>query len=121
MVLSNNILVFDKAVALNLLRYLGKEGLTETYNEFIRDTSEFIIHNSELGNAIISEKLTTRIHTIKGNALTLGANRVGLLAKEIERYSSEQNTQKVHSLLTVFDSEFKDFKLEFHNFTIFEL
>lgn len=91
-----------------LRKYISKSDLLEIYKEFEIDTSirfnelKVLIHNQN------SDKIFNTLHTVKGNAASLGLKSLTLLCEHMELELKDSNTssleQNFNQLTSLFDN-----------------
>jgi len=115
------LIVLDREVISQLMKYNSQETILAVIEDFIKDTSQLLENASKALNHPNRQELIENFHILKGNSGTLGANSIYLLAKEAESQSRNENWEEVKNNLEKLKSE----KLIFEKFIkeefIFEL
>lgn len=110
----------DLGTVRQLMKYNSGETIRNVYLDFLKETEmlidEILSLNSENNLDSISEKL----HILKGNSGTLGANQIYLLAKEGEYLARNNQWDQKKNLLQDLQLEILNFKKYLKEETIFE-
>jgi HPt (histidine-containing phosphotransfer) domain-containing protein len=102
-------MALDQAT-LNELRALDPEGssglLAQIITSYLNDAPNLIqqMHAALAGNDIVS--LTRHAHSLKSTSLSLGASRVGQIAREIELAGKSKATDGCQPLLMALGAEY---------------
>jgi PAS domain S-box-containing protein len=113
---------FDYEKIAQLLKYGGKELVQETWEEFIAEVADYI---TTIENALHTQeyaKIHTPLHTLKGNAGTLGIRQVYENAVEMETRLRNQDFElaylwdKLKSNFTYFQENYKGYLDKVANF-----
>ncbi len=101
--------VVEEAVVNQLLKYGGKEGLLEMWEDFDIETSMLL----KLSEFAFAKKdfthLKSYIHTIKGSSGTLGITKVTKVATLLDNALQHESNKQVSDLLTQLHIAFHDF------------
>lgn len=101
--------VVEEAVVNQLLKYGGKEGLLEMWEDFDIETS-MLLKLSEFAFAKKDfTQLKSYIHTIKGSSGTLGITKVTKVATLLDNALQHESNKQVSDLLTQLHIAFHDF------------
>ena len=108
--------IVDSKVLSQLMKYGGKNGVNEMWQDFEIETTDLI---SKIKEAIRVEnyvELKSCIHTIKGSAGTLGINKVTQIAtqfdEEIKIYNYSNIESYMDSLVSTFNEFLRYYKLK---------
>lgn len=102
--------ILNVDTALELKKYGGDEILVDTYQEFESDTQRLI---QEIDLAIRSDnykEVLGLLHTIKGNAGTLGVEKLADNAAQIEKRLKNDNYDDLEMWLSSLKRDFKEFE-----------
>ena len=76
--------IIDKEIILQLEKYGGYETVKQVYDDFLQETKAFLDDISESLVKQNYKNILSILHTIKGNAGTLGIQKIHVLTAEIE-------------------------------------
>lgn len=115
-----NELILDKKVVAQLMKFNKNEALQKVYNDFIAECDE-------LWNAIEialkenkPEDISDKLHIIKGNSGTLGANIIYLISQKAENAARLKDHDKLLEYLPILKKEIESFQQFVKEETIFE-
>lgn len=108
--------VIDFKVLGELEKYGGKELIAETLNDFQQEARQLINSCSESLNVEDYDDILAKLHTLKGNASTLGISRMARLAKEIEADLKQGQKVGFHDQLAELQEAFFEFEQAFKKF-----
>jgi CheY-like chemotaxis protein/HPt (histidine-containing phosphotransfer) domain-containing protein len=113
--------ILDLQIVKQLMKYNQVETIRNIYLEFSNEC-EILIEES-LKLLIINDlrSISEKLHVIKGNSGTLGANKIFLLAKEGEQYSLNENWADTNKTLHNLQKEILNFRDYIQEETIFIL
>lgn len=92
----------------------GKEMVNQVFDDFLNETTEQIhssIDASEVGNF---EEIRRHLHTLKGNAGTLGVEKLSKLAEQIEKNIKNDKHENLEEDLKLLNLTFEEFKNKFN-------
>jgi PAS domain S-box-containing protein len=108
--------IIDFTILGELEKYGGKELIAETLEDFRQEADQLI--NSCIASFKVRnyDDILVKLHTLKGNASTLGINRLATLVKDTEsvlkrdeRSGLENQLEKIHNSFHEFEHEFTKF------------
>ncbi|EKB51266.1 Hpt domain-containing response regulator [Cecembia lonarensis] len=102
--------VLDKAVLIKLLKFNSKENIKLVYNDFIEETEKLLEEIEYLLKYGEVNEIGSKLHIIKGNSGTLGANSIYEFSKKIEldiKTDNFNNTLKDYLYLKTLFEQFK--------------
>lgn len=85
--------VIDKATFEELKQMSGADFINELIDAFLEDAPNMISHMQTALATKDVESFRRNAHSLKSNANTFGATELGLLAKELEFMSRENNLE----------------------------
>lgn len=116
-----NELILDKKVVAQLMKFNKNDAIQKVYNDFIAECNELWnvieIALKENKPEVISDKL----HIIKGNSGTLGANIIYLISQKAENAARLKDQEKLLEYLPILKKEIDSFQQFIKEETIFEL
>ncbi len=102
--------VVDPEVVAQLAKYGGKELVMDSLVEFEQDTEEILQNCTKALQASSYEEALKYLHTLKGNASTLGVNAVAQKAAYLEKMIKNNTLEPVLSEWDSLNQAFQDFK-----------
>jgi len=99
--------------ALELKKYGGDEILVESYQEFEEDTERLIREAGKAVKLADYKEVLSILHTIKGNASTLGVEKLAEKAASIEKDLKENNVSQLKEQYESLIYDFKEFELNY--------
>src|SRR5512139_366967 len=98
--------VIDRAVFEELKQISGEEFINELIDAFLEDAPVMIRDMREAVQKQDVESLRRNAHSLKSNANTFGATKLGTLAKELE-FMARENNLDVGDRIDVLEGEFE--------------
>jgi HPt (histidine-containing phosphotransfer) domain-containing protein len=108
--------VINFEVLKDLEKYGGKELIIDTLNDFREEAAVLIKNCSESKEVQDYDDILSKLHTLKGNASTLGLDRLAGMAKSIEARLKEGDTIALEQDLQKLQQCFSEFLQEFNSF-----
>ncbi|MEM7549087.1 MAG: response regulator [Bacteroidota bacterium] len=103
-------LIVDQEVLEQLKKYGGLEMVKEALEDFEKETDELLNKAEELFQENSIKELERSFHTIKGNAGTLGVNKVAGYAATVEKKIKEEKTEDLFAFIKELRLSFEEFK-----------
>lgn len=106
---SNDIIDFETYN--ELLKYASKTDVLDIYKEFELETGQFLSRLKSLNLENDSPEILSILHTIKGNAASLGLSAMAEYSEQSERAINESrmsNKNDIYTKLLEFYSKFSD-------------
>src|SRR5690606_19305360 len=97
-----------------LAKYGGKELIYDTLQDFEMESSELIEGCSELMEDDDYVNILSKLHTLKGNASTLGVEKVAKYARMIEANLKEKKYDRLAEDMVTLKMSFNEFQEELH-------
>ena len=92
----------------------GKEMVDQVFNEFLEETTEQIESSQKAAEASDFEEIRRNLHTLKGNAGTLGVEKLSKQAKLIEGNIKNESYETLEEDLKILNLTFQEFKNTFN-------
>jgi PAS domain S-box-containing protein len=92
----------------------GEEMVHQVFNDFLEETTEQINSSIEAGTKNDYEEIRRHLHTLKGNAGTLGVEKLSGQAEMIERNIKNENYKTLEEDLKLLNLTFEEFKNKFN-------
>ncbi|UZR94531.1 PAS domain-containing hybrid sensor histidine kinase/response regulator [Chondrinema litorale] len=105
--------ILNISTALELKKYGGDEILVDSYQEFEDDTRQLISQVSDAMQIDDIKEALSLLHTIKGNASTLGVDRVASYAALIEKELKQNDVSNFDRHFEGLKNDFKEFELNY--------
>ncbi len=102
--------ILEEAVLMQLAKYGGKPLIAESLTEFELDTLTLMQQAQQALNAQDWQMLKQHLHTLKGNASTLGVKQVAETATHIEKLLKLGTYPKIEQDFTQLNHHFKAFQ-----------
>jgi HPt (histidine-containing phosphotransfer) domain-containing protein len=108
--------IIDFEVLGELEKYGGKELITETLEDFRQEADQLIKSCGESFNFGDYDDILAKLHTLKGNASTLGISRMARLAKITEADLKQKKKSRLKEQLAELQEAFSEFEQAFTDF-----
>lgn len=118
--IENEKLILDKKVVAQLIKFNANNAIKEVYNDFVSECNELWI---EIGEALKEHRLDVlmeKLHIVKGNSGTLGANSIYLISQKAENSAKAKNLPELEVDLATLRKEIDLFQHFIKEETIFE-
>ncbi len=109
--------VLDEGVVRQLQQMIGNDMTQDTYNDFVEEATVQLVQCREAAAHEDHAELLSLLHTLKGNAGTLGAERLAAQMREAETQLRRGETTHLMANLRCLDELFEQFKMHFHTLT----
>ena len=106
--------IIDRKVIEKLVEYGGKKMVKEALNEFCDETEEQIRECFVSLSNNNHKKILDLLHALKGNAGTLGINKIASKARQIEEQLRKGYVSRLEHELKGLDYFFKEFKIHYN-------
>jgi len=113
-------IILNSSTLANLLKYNSKEFIKNIYLDFLSECEETL---KILDNAIetkITDELLNKLHTLKGNSGTLGAERIFHYCQICESFGRKNKLSEFVDNLAFLKNEIREFDKFLNQSTIFE-
>ena len=110
----------NRETLVQLLKYNSKEAIKKVYLDFLKESRETLLLLDEATENTISSELLDKIHTLKGNSGTLGAEKIYQKAQVCETFGRLNKTSEFLEALNELRNDILDFQEFFKHETIFE-
>ncbi len=107
--------ILNQTIVQKLSKYGGKADLIPIYENFVEETSFLISKLKKVEpkkEAIITKSL---LHTLKGNAGSVGADKLSSIAKRLEITIKENNFEDWHLHFQELEDFFLEFRINYRN------
>lgn len=114
-------LILDKKVVAQLIKFNANQAIQEVYKDFVSECNELWI---EIGQALRDNQLDVlmeKLHILKGNSGTLGANTIYLISLKAENTAKANDLIELEVNLAAMRKEIDLFQQFIKEETIFEL
>ena len=113
-------LILDKKVVAQLMKFNSKDTIQQIYEDFLTECDEIweVIEQALKENQ--QEVIKDKLHILKGNSGTLGANVIYLISQKAENASRLKDLGKLLEYLPDLKKEIESFKQFVKEETIFE-
>ena len=115
---TNELLVINQNTLNHLHKYGGTELIQSVLQEFEEEASEQVVNAPVWLSSEDHESLRTALHTLKGNAGTLGVEKVSRQAEYIEKKLKENNFDQLEQDLNDLNQLFLEFQESYRNLLI---
>lgn len=115
---TTELLVINQNTLNHLHKYGGTELIESVLQEFDEEASEQVVNAPVWLAAKDYESLKTALHTLKGNAGTLGIEKVSRQAEFIEKKIKENNFDQLEQDLNELNQSFLEFQESYRNLLI---
>lgn len=112
----NDIPVIDLEIVTSLTEMVGKEMLETVYADFLIEATEQIDNTEKAFEMNDVKTIQAELHTLKGNAGTIGIMRLYEATKNIEEPSKTGDLTNFSKKLTILKTEFENFKNHKNNY-----
>jgi len=113
--------ILDLQVVKQLMKYNQEETIRNVYSEFLKECETLTEESIKSFNGNDLTSIREKLHVIKGNSGTLGANEIYLLSMEGEQYAKIDNWLDTKKTLHKLQKEILNFKVYMQEETIFIL
>lgn len=113
-------LILDKKVVAQLMKFNKNDALQKVYNEFIAECNELWDAIKIALKENKPEDISDKLHIIKGNSGTLGANIIYLISQKAENAARLKDHDKLLEYLPILKKEIDSFQQFVKEETIFE-
>jgi two-component system, OmpR family, alkaline phosphatase synthesis response regulator PhoP len=113
-------LILDRSVIHQLMKYNSKEIIASILNDFLKECKEIEEAFSLNDNNKTTSDLTEKLHILKGNSGTLGAQRIFAASAQAEALAKSGDNQKLEEELEKLKNEIRIFGKYIHEESIFE-
>jgi CheY-like chemotaxis protein/HPt (histidine-containing phosphotransfer) domain-containing protein len=103
-----------------LLKYNSKEAIKKVYLDFIEECKEAILMIEQVATQGVSSDLLDKIHTLKGNSGTLGAEKIHHRSQNCETLGRQNNQIEFLASVSDLRNDLIEFQNYFSNQPIFE-
>ncbi len=107
--------IINMKAAEQLKRIIGNSMTLETFQDFETESLELIENSQNSVNNKDYNVILSNLHTLKGNAGTLGISRVEAYAKSIEADLKAGNDSTLQEDLSKLRDSYEEFKLNYHS------
>ncbi len=107
-------LVIDQAVLGKLEKYGGKELVVESLRDFEQEAQELLEKTEAACETQDYETIQRGLHTLKGNASTLGVQRLAQQAAHVESQLKQKKYDELSEDLLLLSTLFLEFRRTFH-------
>lgn len=114
----NENLIINQNTLNQLAKFGGQELIESTLQEFELEATELVINTLKYFKESDFEKMKGELHTLKGNAGTLGVERLSHQAAIIEKMIKENNFDDLKSETILLSTRLKEFKESSQNLLI---
>lgn len=114
----NEDLIINQNTLNQLAKFGGQELIESTLNEFELEATELVINTIMYFKEDNYEKMKGELHTLKGNAGTLGVERLSHQAAVIEKMIKENNFDKLNTEIKLLSTRLKEFKKSSQNLLV---
>lgn len=111
-------LIINQNTLNQLAKFGGQELIEATLHEFELEATELVIHIIKYFKVADFEKMRGELHTLKGNAGTLGVERLSHQAAIIEKMIKENNFGYLKPEIEILSTRLKEFKRSSQNLLI---
>lgn len=109
-------LIINQNTLNHLYKYGGKELIESVLMDFDKEATEQVASAAHHLKNKDYEAMRTELHTLKGNAGTLGVERLATVVRKMEKQLKEQNFQNLEEQMDSLASYLAEFKESYHNF-----
>jgi len=113
--------LLNKSTLQQLLKYNSKEFITKIYLDFWAECQETLEKITASPKDLISTELMEKLHTLKGNSGTLGAEKIYYAAIGCEAAGRQKKISEFVDTLELLKKELENFKEFLDQETIFEI
>ena len=103
-------MVLNDVVVKQLSRHCSKEEIAETYEDFLQESDAQITACQKLLANACYEDMLGQLHSMKGNAGTIGAEKIAKQAENIEYHLKNNNYKSLNRELDFLKLSFEEFK-----------
>lgn len=116
-----NEVILDRKVVAQLMKFNSKDNIKKVYEDFLIECDEIweATENALKENQL--EVIIDKLHIIKGNSGTLGANVIYLISQKAESAARLMDQDKLLEYLPILKKEIESFQQFVKEETIFEL
>ncbi|MBN3583484.1 response regulator [Algoriphagus aestuarii] len=111
--------ILDMQIVKQLMKYNQPETIKNVFLDFVKECDSLFNELDLTKDAFDFKQLEAKLHTIKGNSGTLGANSIFLLAQEGEINAKLENRSQTRKILHELQNEILNFKKYIMEETIF--
>jgi PAS domain S-box-containing protein len=111
-------LIINQNTLNQLAKFGGQELIESTLHEFELEATELVINTIKYFKVAKYEKMRGELHTLKGNAGTLGVERLSQQAATIEKMIKENNFEHLKPEIEILSTRLKEFKQSSQNLLI---
>lgn len=117
----NEALVLDRKILSQLMKFNANDSIKQVYLDFITECDEIctFIENADLSRA--KNEIAEKLHILKGNSGTLGANRIFCVSKKTEIAAKIENLNDLEKYIPILRKEIDFFVQIIKEETNFEL
>jgi CheY-like chemotaxis protein len=117
----NDELILDKNIVDQLMKFNTNDSIKKVYNDFIIECDEIwnFIQISLKDNQL--KAIAEKLHILKGNSGTLGANKIYFLSQIVEKAAKTEDLQTLLNYLPNLKKEIDSFQLIIKEETTFNL
>lgn len=117
----NEELILDKKIVAQLMKFNSHDRIKKIYGDFVLESKEIYLDIQRSGLGTSSKQIFEKLHILKGNSGTLGANKIFSLSKKLEKALKIGNFGGFEYYISVLKKEidfFEQIIKEETNFTI---
>ncbi len=112
--------VLDKKVLVQLMKFNSKNTIQKVYEDFLTECDEILEAIDRALKENQPEVILDKLHIIKGNSGTLGANIIYLISQKAENAARLMDHDKLLEYLPIMKNEIESFQQFVKEETIFE-
>lgn len=108
--------ILNKKVIVQLIKYTDKTAVEESLHEFTLESKELIDECEEAVKIADSKNILSKLHTLKGNAGTLGADQLASIVAKTEAAVKESGVEASRQGLPLIKKAFDVFKKQYNTY-----
>lgn len=116
-----DLLILDRQIMAQLMKFNANDSIKQVYLDFITECNEIYAFLETADLERTRKEIAEKIHTLKGNSGTLGANRIFCLSKKTEIAIKTKNFNDFKNYISIFRKEIDFFMKIIKEETNFEL
>lgn len=112
---TTELLVINQNTLNQLYKYGGKELIETVLDDFDREATDQVANSARFFRDRDFDKMRKELHTLKGNAGTLGIEKLSNVAMLVEKSIKENKFDDLESLMPLLQQSLAEFKESHHN------